>query len=514
LTSERGEHYVSARLNLNRAPLMKSIPELKAEEARIRAILDAGAEAELRAIPGVIHVSVGLKQVNGTATDEFCIRVYVAEKKEPSAIPPAERIPKSIQGIPTDVNQVKVVDAHVDSAKYRPITGGIEITNNVVDVNGQIGLGTLGCLATDNSDGKTVLVTNFHVIGGTAGVTVFQPGTGAAGDAIGTVKRGQITGTIDAAIADIDPAIATTTDEINGLFLNSSNHIAGVTDPVGGMRAFKVGRTTGLTDGKVVDPDSVVTINYDPPVGPKSLSKAILIQCTKVSGCCCCTCNVVDSSRKFSDHGDSGSAVLNDQRMAIGLIMAGDSGESYACRMSEVESGMNVTINRTVVVAPPALAVAPAGGAAPGGAVVPPLSATAAPVASADETVWSIMQRRMEETPFGRDVGAQVRIHLPEAIDLVNHHRAVMVAWQRVQGPAFLAQWMNGVRNPSVVVPKEINGVTMNSALLRLSSVLKEYGSPALSQSIDSYGLELMALLDRSETVDELIENAGNPVPA
>jgi hypothetical protein len=90
----------------------------------------------------------------------------------------------------------------------------------------------------------------------------------------------------------------------------------------------------------------------------------------------------------------------------------------------------------------------------------------------------------------------------------------VMVAWQRVQGPAFLAQWMNGVRNPSVVVPKEINGVTMNSALLRLSSVLKEYGSPALAQSIDSYGLELMALLDRSATVDELIENTGNPVLA
>jgi hypothetical protein len=128
--------------------------------------------------------------------------------------------------------------------------------------------------------------------------------------------------------------------------------------------------------------------------------------------------------------------------------------------------------------------------------------------------VWSIMQRRMEETPFGRDVGAQVRIHLPEVIGLVNHHRAVMVAWQRVQGPAFLAQWMNGVRNPSVAVPKEINGVTMTSAVLRLAAVLGEYGSPSLQRAIDTYGLELMALLDRSETVDELIENTGKPVLA
>jgi hypothetical protein len=87
-----------------------------------------------------------------------------------------------------------------------------------------------------------------------------------------------------------------------------------------------------------------------------------------------------------------------------------------------------------------------------------------------------------------------------------------MVAWQRVQGPAFLAQWMNGVRNPSVVVPKEINGVTMNSALLKLSTVLKEFGSESLQQAIDSYGLDLMTLLDRSTTVDELLANTGTPL--
>lgn len=492
---------------------MKSIQELKAEEARIRAILDGPAGAELLAIPGVVHVSVGLKQINGTATDEFSIRVYVAEKKEPASIPPSERIPKSIEGIPTDVNQVKVVDPHEDTARYRPITGGIQITNGVVRPSGGIALGTLGCLATDNTDAKTVLLTNFHVIGGTAGVSVFQPLTAAA-DLIGVVKRGQITGTIDAAIADINPGVTTTTDEINGLFLNLSNHIAGVTAPVGGMRVFKVGRTTGLTDGKIVDADSVVIITYDPPIGSKTLSKAILIQCTKISGCCCCTCNVADSSREFSDHGDSGSVVVSEQRMAVGLIMGGGGGESFACRMSEVESGMNVTINRTVVVAPSSLRVDIGIAPEPVGGVVTPLASIGALQPDADETVWSIVQRRLEETPFGREIGVQVRRHLAEAIDLVNHHRAVMVAWQRVQGPAFLAEWMNGVRNPTVAVPKEINGVTMNSALLRLASVFREYGSPALQQAIDRYGLELMALLDESETVDELIANTGRPVPA
>ena len=52
----------------------------------------------------------------------------------------------------------------------------------------------------------------------------------------------------------------------------------------------------------------------------------------------------------------------------------------------------------------------------------------------------------------------------------------------------------------------------MNSALLKLSTVLKEFGSEPLRQAIDSYGLELMTLLDRSTTVDELMEHIAKPV--
>lgn len=490
--------------------MMKNIEELRAEEARIRDILAGGAEAELRAIPGVVHVSVGLKQINNTATDEFSIRVYVTRKKDIASIAPAERIPKSVQGIPTDVNEVKTVRAHEDTARYRPITGGIQITNGTA-VPGGITVGTLGCLATDNSDAKQVFLTNFHVIGGTAGVSVFQPNN-VATDLIGVVKRGLISATVDAAIADISAGVTTTTDEINGLLLNLSNHVSGVTAPVGGMRVFKVGRTTGLTNGKVVDANTPVTITYLPPIGAKFFTRAVLIQCTKVSGCCCCTCNVVDGSQNFSDHGDSGSAVVSEQRMAIGLVMGGVGSETYACVMSEVESAMNITINRTVVVGPASLEI-PAGVGAPpaGGAIVPPLAARES---ASDETVWSIMQRRMEESPLGRELSTQIRHHLPECINLVNHHRAVMVTWQRVQGPSFLAQWMNGVRNPSLVVPREINGVTMNSALLRLAAVLKEFGTESLQQSIDVYGLDLMEVLDRSASVDELLENIGKPVLA
>ena len=104
---------------------------------------------------------------------------------------------------------------------------------------------------------------------------------------IGHVKRGQVTGTVDAAIADIDPAFATTVDQINGLFLNGSNDIAGVADPVSGMHVFKVGRTTGLTAGKVVDADAPAHIDFGAPMGFKDFTKMMIVQCVKTSKCCC-----------------------------------------------------------------------------------------------------------------------------------------------------------------------------------------------------------------------------------
>ena len=61
---------------------MKTDEQLKAENKAIRDMLAAGAEERLRSIPGVVHVSVGLKEKDGKVTDQLCVRIYVKEKKE------------------------------------------------------------------------------------------------------------------------------------------------------------------------------------------------------------------------------------------------------------------------------------------------------------------------------------------------------------------------------------------------------------------------------------------------
>src|ERR1700745_467967 len=83
---------------------MKTNEELRAENDAIRGVLAGGPEKKLRAIPGVVHVSVGLKETQGRLLrDQLCIRVYVAKKKSPLELSPAELIPAEIEGIPTDV---------------------------------------------------------------------------------------------------------------------------------------------------------------------------------------------------------------------------------------------------------------------------------------------------------------------------------------------------------------------------------------------------------------------------
>jgi hypothetical protein len=113
---------------------MKSNEQLRAENDAIRGVLAGGPEERLRGIPGVVHVSVGLKEQQGRLlTDRLCIRVYVSKKKSPRELSAAELIPAEIAGIPTDVNTVARFEFQADNARYRPIKGGIEITNgNVV----------------------------------------------------------------------------------------------------------------------------------------------------------------------------------------------------------------------------------------------------------------------------------------------------------------------------------------------------------------------------------------------
>ena len=49
---------------------------------------------QITAIPNVVKWGVGLKEVNGVPTDQFCLRVYVQKEKTD---PPVVNVPAVIQ---------------------------------------------------------------------------------------------------------------------------------------------------------------------------------------------------------------------------------------------------------------------------------------------------------------------------------------------------------------------------------------------------------------------------------
>jgi hypothetical protein len=156
--------------------------ELVAANRRIEEILTSDLRARLLAIPGVFHVAVGLKEVDGRATDELCVKTYV-RKKVPRAELSGEPVPAEVAGVRTDVSEVPPIVFHADQGKHRPLVGGIQITNGIKTLNAdqsgtEIETGTLGCFATRTFDGKPVLLTNWHVATastGKAGENLYQP---------------------------------------------------------------------------------------------------------------------------------------------------------------------------------------------------------------------------------------------------------------------------------------------------------------------------------------------------
>jgi hypothetical protein len=480
---------------------MKTIAQLRAENKAIAERLAAGAEARLRAIPGVTHVSVGLKQKAGRATDQLCIRVYVREKRDPRDIPAAELIPAEIDGIATDVNTIGTFEFQIDNTRYRPIHGGAQITNRIIDINPagtgtQQSLGTLGCIALDNTDNAEVMLSNWHVFtanSGRAGDNVFQPAPTSLPplelghlplrptddtDKIGVIRRTRVNNRVDAGIATIDVSSCCHccgihySNEISGLSVAGrppGNTILGDEPAVAGMTVFKVGQATLRTEGVVIEAN-YPSFSIERDGTSYSFTGQIAIQ-------------NVDPAVAFSDHGDSGSVIVNLNNKIVGLLFASGTNVpppsgagaplpfvSLANHIADVLSELNIRIpysSEVTVTAGVRLAD------------VPPAVHEAAIAAP-----YRALRERMQAREGSALLFALGRQHSDEVLHLVNRCRPVTVAWHRAQGPAWLATLMSAVRDGRSLLPARVKGVALHEALARMRAVLSQHGSAALRESL------------------------------
>ena len=320
----------------------EDLDALRRENARLEAILDGGLRQRLLTEFGAQHVAVGLKKQRGVVSDELVILAYVAEKLPPDQVPSGQLIPAEIDGVHTDVDVPKQF-TFADSSKYRPVVGGIQITNGIEDFDsgGHLTMegGTLGCLAT-NADGKTVLLSNWHVLSansGKKGDAVYQPlpvhdgpppslgetpkRPTSSDNAIAKITDLQVSADVDCGIATINTCYSLCCNcgvhfdnRIQGLAINSSDVITDVGVAVAGQQVVKVGSVTGRTVGKIRTLTAApITIKRD----GTNYTFTNQIEITPVSG------------PIFSDHGDSGAAIigLTDGKI-IGLLFATDADPS------------------------------------------------------------------------------------------------------------------------------------------------------------------------------------------
>ena len=203
-----------------------------------------------------------------------------------------------------------------------PVVLGAQVQNGSADERlGGYGVGTLGAFAQDAA-GRTVLLSNNHVIAAENDAQV--------GDEIFQAQRGRVAGTLAAWVpitletpnrVDIASAVINNT-ALENAFLPLRNRPVpqGTAAPRVGTRVFKVGRTSGLTMGRITAVEArVPNVGYG--VGPAAFEGSLIIE--------------GQGGSTFSAPGDSGSGIYDLRGRLVGFLYAGDGTITLACPARE-----------------------------------------------------------------------------------------------------------------------------------------------------------------------------------
>ncbi len=332
------------------------------EDALDRAVNELfDADPQIQAVGIARHQDAfGFKAVKNEAKIVPASAANRARKRPLKAI---KKVPVTIETVTADIeSQLRV--SHPQAASFvperglvRPLVCGLQLQNVDDDDRqrkagalqpGFIIIGTLGCFVT-LADGSTAILSNNHVLAGeNRGLKgkdrILQPGnlTFTAAQHVATLTdfvalkpspanarpaRGNVVfNAVDAAVARLEQGAA-----FSQAYLPARTQPAphGLGTAKVGDKVFKIGRTTGLTNGTITAVGTVVgPIGYDP--GNCWFSQQFEI--------------VGDHGTMFSDHGDSGSAILSTTGEVLGLLYAGNGTHTYACPIQAVLAALSCAL--------------------------------------------------------------------------------------------------------------------------------------------------------------------------
>jgi hypothetical protein len=342
----------------------------RGEFAAIKPVKEA-VEDDLLARPGVSGVDIGEKVSHGEDTGELGILVFVDRKKPLAELPPDQVIPPDIEGVKTDVQELRielqsarqllVPGRQVDRAAYPTLSGGISMgparsirkgPPDVAEEGNYIFVGTLGALVRDLATGAAMALTNFHVAcvddSWSVGDRMVQPGRVDGGnetnDQFGSLTRAVLSANTDGAVVTVDQG------------RDWAAEVIGIGDVVGpgpadvGMAVQKRGRTTEHTFGTVASTEASLSLDYGDGLGTRTFRRQVRITTDATL------------SERFSDSGDSGSVVMDRDGNVVGLLFAGasDGSTTFANPVATVldELGVDLLLGQVDPPVPPADATA------------------------------------------------------------------------------------------------------------------------------------------------------------
>lgn len=297
------------------------------------------AEQNLLGKNGVHAVYIGRKVVNGQEVD--CIKAVVPHKK-----PQAQLAQEGIEPIPTTIPtaQGSAFTDVEESPQY--VTYELALSSVIVQANpsphqqcynivpggaqiapkGANWVGTAGgtCIFRDkNGQDRIGVMTNRHVAQGEMypdGQEQMQPHGSASSLPYGRLSFSPAIDFAQNGNNLLDIAFVDTSDGQGGYFSKPEQIGLGRINPVIvspqlGMRVQKSGRTTGVvTDGKIVGINSVQYVGYGQGKTARFVNQIV----------------IRGTSEQFSNAGDSGSWILDDQNRLVALLFAGGGQDTIA----------------------------------------------------------------------------------------------------------------------------------------------------------------------------------------
>lgn len=294
----------------------------------------------------LVGIGVGEKVVAGKYTGVMAVKLLVRIKYSEDQLSSEERLPESVNGLPTDVEEVGTFrrrEAAVNApfavtpnprTKIRPAPPGCSV--GFQDPANQIIMaGTFGALVKRGQ--RIFVLSNNHVLANenrlSTGSSIFQPGFLDAGNPPNNDVVARLTAFAQLRTATpniVDCAIAEVTNA--SLVTNSILMIGppqGTAAALRDMVVHKFGRTTGYTAGRITSINTDVRVKYD--LGTLLFKRQIIIKGL--------------NGQPFSASGDSGSLIVERTTgSAVGLLFAGSETDTIANHIGDVLQTLNVKL--------------------------------------------------------------------------------------------------------------------------------------------------------------------------